>query len=156
MSVSLYGSGNTVIQVQSTTLNTTFSTTAASFTDLTGLTVSITPQSTTSKILIFFTSYMSSSSSSGVTVYNLVRDSTNICPPSNTGLTFSGSFGCYIGFADNIFPFSGSFLDAPVTTSPITYKLQLKTNVGTVYINRRVTADANVTSTITAMEIAYS
>jgi len=43
-----------VIQVQSTTKTNTFSTTSTSFTDVTGLSVSITPISTSSKILVIY------------------------------------------------------------------------------------------------------
>ena len=49
MSVSLYGSGNTVIQVVSANYNTSTSTTSTSYVT-TGLSATITPQSTTSKI----------------------------------------------------------------------------------------------------------
>ena len=155
MSITFNGSGQSVLQVVSTTLNTTFSTTSTTFTDLTGLSATITPQSTTSKILIFVTSYQSNSSTSGLTVYNLVRGSTNICQPS-TAPAFAGSAACYIASADNIFPFSISFLDSPSTTSATTYKVQLKSNAGTVYINQRQTADTALTSTITLIEISGS
>ena len=142
-----------VLQVVSTTLNTTFSTASTSFTDLTGLSVTITPKSASNKILIFVTSYQSNSTTGGLTTYNLVRNSTNICQPSTTP-TFAGTAACYTSAADNIFPFSISYLDSPSTTSATTYKVQMKSNAGTVYINQRVTADTALTSTITIMEIA--
>jgi hypothetical protein len=156
MAVTIYGSGQVPVQVVSTTLNTPFSTASTSFTDLTGLSATITPKSASNKILILVTSYQSNSSTSGLTVYNLVRGSTNICTPSNTGLTFSASAGCYIASADNIFPFSISYVDSPATTSATTYKVQIKGNAGTAYINQRVTADTALTSTITLMELAYA
>ena len=142
-----------VLQVVSTTKNDTFSMTGG-FTDITGLTATITPTSSSSKIMVWVTSFQSNSSTSGLTTYNLVRNSTNICQPSNTGLSFSGTAVCYTSFADNVFPFSFTFLDSPATTSATTYKVQMKSNTGTVYINRRDTADTAVTSTITVMEIA--
>ena len=46
------GSSGGIIQVRSVTKTDTFQTSSASFTDITGLSVSITPQSTSSKILI--------------------------------------------------------------------------------------------------------
>ena len=155
MSITFNGSGQSVLQVVSTTLNTTFSTTSTTFTDLTGLSATITPQSTTSKILIFVTSYQSNSSTSGLTTYNLVRGSTNICQPS-TAPSFAGSAVCYIAIVDNIFPFSISYLDSPTTTSATTYKVQIKCNAGTAYINQRTSGDVAVTSTITLMEISGS
>jgi hypothetical protein len=155
MAVTIYGSGQVPVQIVSTTLNTPFSTASTSFTDLTGLSATITPRSASNKIMIFVTSYQSTSSTSGLTTYNLVRGATNICQPSTTP-TFAGSAICYIAAADNIFPFSISFLDSPATTSATTYKVQLKSNTGTVYINQRQTADCAITSTITLMELAYA
>jgi hypothetical protein len=49
---------------------------------------------------------------------------------------------------------SFNFLDSPATTSATTYKIQVKTNSGTVYLNRRLSTDTASTSTITVMEIA--
>ena len=143
-----------VLQVVSNTKTNFFTTTSTSFVDVTGLSLSITPTSATSKILLIVTSYQSSSSTSGLTVYNLVRNSTNIATPANTGLSFSASAGNYTGASDNIFPFTISFLDSPATTSATTYKVQVKTNTGTLYINTRVSLDSAFTTTITAMEIA--
>ena len=51
-------------------------------------------------------------------------------------------------------PTSFTFLDSPETTSATTYKLQMRTNAGTVTINRRNSTDAAFTSTFTLMEIA--
>jgi hypothetical protein len=146
-------SAGQVLQVVSTTLNTIFSTTSTTFTDLTGLSATITPKFSTSKIMVLVTSNQTNSSTGGLTTYNLVRGSTNICQPATTP-AFAGSMGNYISIVDNIFPFSISFLDSPATTSATTYKVQLKANAGTVYINTRSSGDSAFTSTITLMEIA--
>jgi hypothetical protein len=153
MSITLSGSDNAVYQVISTTKTDTFSTTSTTFTDLTGLSVSITPKFSTSKILILVTSFMSTNSASGLTVFNLIRNSTNISQPATTP-SFNGTAGCYIAISDNVFPFSISYLDSPATTSATTYKVQIRTNTGTAYINRRDGTDCAFTSTITVMEIA--
>jgi hypothetical protein len=142
-----------VLQVVSTTKTDGFSMTGGTFIDITGLAVTITPSSTSSKVMVIVTSYQSNSGTSGLTTYNLVRGSTNICQPS-TNPSFAGSAICYINGGDQIFPFSISHLDSPSTTSATTYKVQMKSNTGTVYINRRDTTDSAVTSTITVMEIA--
>ena len=47
------GGGGGIIQVQSTTLSTPFTSTSTSYADITGLSVSITPKFSTSKILCF-------------------------------------------------------------------------------------------------------
>ena len=49
------GASGGIIQVKSTTKTDTFSTTSSSYTDITGLSVSITPTRSDSKILIFVT-----------------------------------------------------------------------------------------------------
>ena len=48
-------SSGSIIQVVSTTKTDTFSTSSSSFTDITGLSVSITPASSSNKILILLT-----------------------------------------------------------------------------------------------------
>ena len=142
-----------ILQVVSTTKTDTFSTTSGTFTDVTGLTAAITPTSATSKVFIIVNFSTSNSGTSSLNVFNLVRDSTNISQPATTP-TYNGSFGNYHAVADNIMPTSFTFLDSPETTSATTYKLQMRTNAGTVTINRRNSTDAAFTSTFTLMEIA--
>jgi len=142
-----------VLQVVSTNKNDTFSTTSTSFTDVTGLSVSITPTLTTSKILVFVNTNYSPSGSSTLATYNLVRDSTNIAQPA-TAPTYTGSFVAYTNAADTVLTPSFNFLDSPATTSSTTYKIQVKINTGTLYTNRRLSVDTASTSTITVMEIA--
>ena len=142
-----------VLQVVSVTKTDTFSTSSITFVDLTGLSATITPTSASNRILILVTSNQTNSSTSGLTTYNLVRGSTNICQPATTP-AFAGSMGNYVGIVDNVLPFSITFLDSPSTTSATTYKVQLKSNAGTVGINSRNSGDGAFTSTITLMEIA--
>ena len=146
-------SSGKVLQVVSIPKTDTFSTDSTSFTDITGLAATITPTSATSEIFIIVNFSTSNSGTSSLNVFNLVRDSTNISQPATTP-TYNGSFGNYHAVADNIMPTSFTFLDDPETTSATTYKLQMRTNAGTVTINRRNSADAAFTSTITLMEIA--
>ncbi len=141
-----------VLQVVSTTKTDTFSMTGG-FTDITGLTATITPTSATSKIFIIVNLAVSSSAGAGLNAFNLVRNSTNISQPATTP-TFAGTFCAYLDLGDNILPLAINFLDSPATTSATTYKLQMKTNTGTQYVNRRSSTDSAFTSTITVMEIA--
>jgi len=143
----------TVLQVLSTTKTDTFSSTSTSFTDITGLSVSITPSSASNKIFIVVTSNYSTNTNGNPIKFNINRDSTAICQPS-TSPTFSGTIVPYqTGTNDMQIPWSVSFLDSPATTSATTYKIQ-GAGGNTWYVNRRATADFNVTSTITVMEIA--
>lgn len=148
-------SSGKVLQVVSTTKNDTFTTTSTTFTDLTGLSASITPTSTTSKILVFVDTNYGSSGTSGISVFNLLRNSTNISQPA-TSLTWSGTANIYLNVGDSCAPLGFHFLDSPATTSSTTYKVQVKINTGnTLYVNRRgPSSDTSSTSTITVMEIA--
>jgi len=144
-----------VLQVVSTTKTDTFSTTSTSFVDVTGLTVSITPTSSTSKILIFAT-VPTGHASSRVARVNLVRNSTTICQPATVN-SFGATKHGYVGSGDTTVGADFHYLDSPATTSSTTYKIQCCTNVGdnAMYIgNRTPSLDMNVPSTITVMEIA--
>jgi len=142
-----------VLQVVSTTKTDIFSTASTSFVDVTGFTVSITPSSSSSKILIFATWSQSQSSTGGLTVYNLLRDSTNLSQPSTTP-AFNGTMNAYQTVAAGCLPVSLSFLDSPSTTSATIYKIQTRINAGTLYFNGRSPGDSASTATITVMEIA--
>jgi hypothetical protein len=148
-----------VIQVVSATKTDTFSTPSVSFVDITGLSVSITPTSTSSKILIIF-SLPASSSSSAAWYCNLVRNSTNIVVGDAAGSRVQTTVSSYIAPTSQSFSMSFQYLDSPSATSATTYKLQLRAQSGfTAYVNRSATdTDNNVyqrtTSTITVMEIA--
>ena len=143
-------------QVVSTTKTDEFSTSSTSVTDITGLSVSITPSSTSSKILILVDGNVSDNNTTYAGAMKLFRDSTEICKGTN------GSAN-NIGF-DNVRRNSGSdeskkfsinFLDSPSTTSSTTYKISIKLNQSnTFYINRTGSSNENsLVSTITAMQI---
>jgi hypothetical protein len=144
----------TVLQVQQTVLNTTTSTTSASVVDVSGFSVSITPKSTSSKVLVTVNLTVGFGSADD-TYFNLVRGSTTIAIGSG-GTNNNSAFR-----RGNIISDTGMdtvtivFLDSPATTSATTYKMQYGTRVGTLYVNRRGSDTAFVTSsTITVQEIA--
>lgn len=140
-----------VLQVVSTTKTDTFSTASTTFVDLTGLSVSITPTSNTSKILVFVSGVVGFGAGQ-INMFNLLRDSTNLSQPS-TSPSFTAT-NITLNNTDYISALTILFLDSPSTTSATTYKIQTRTNTGTLYLNRRNTADSAATSTITVMEIA--
>lgn len=145
------GAGS-VLQVVSVTKTNTFSSASTSFVDVTGLTVSITPKFSTSKILVLCTIPVSHGSSA-VARTNLVRNGTNICQPlSASGLGSSKT--AYYGPSDLGVAADLHFLDSPTTTSSVTYKIQMSTNGGTFYVGQRQSGDMDMPSTITVMEIA--
>ena len=149
----LLPSGST-LQVVQTVKTDTFTTTSTSFVDITGMSVTITPSSATSKVLIL-ANFVYSRGGSGVTRFrlNLVRDSTNIAQP-----TVGTSIGTLQSNADD----SGtnnqagiSFIDSPGTASPVTYKLQVAVNSNTFTFNQEgITSTSVSISTISAIEVA--
>ena len=153
-----------VVQVVSTTKTDTWSGTpgAGVFSDITGLSVAITPTSATSKILVTFSTNVSASAVS-TTGVRLVRDSTPISVGDAAGsrpLATTGGAGNE-GANWNGDVLASSFLDSPSTTSSITYKLQITGNASAVqYVNRKardantISDDYRMTSHITVMEIA--
>jgi hypothetical protein len=145
----------TVLQVQSTTVTAATYTTSSSYVDISGLSVSITPKATSSKIYVSV-SFMVSGNGTDDTYYNIVRNSTAI----GQGTGASNNQSLYLRLTDALLPESASieFLDSPSTTSATTYKMQWRTRVGTLFINNRAYETsgfvASGISTITAMEIA--
>jgi len=148
-----------VIQVVSTSKTDTFTSTSTSYVDITGLSVSITPKSATSKILVIVQVSGSMDTSVASLFFRMMRDSTAI----NIGDAASTRIRATFGFSNTIQAESvvgnASFLDSPATTSATTYKLQaMNTAAGTFYINRSkldsdITSISRTSSSITVMEV---
>jgi len=164
MAVTLRGSGQTPIQIVSTTKTDTFTTTSTTFTDITGLSVTITPSNSSNRILVICdTTITAGGGAGGFYGVRLMRDSTAIDIGDAAGSRVQSSYGARTNSDDNVTK-TGAFivLDAPATTSAITYKLQaIVYSGGTIYINRQLTdTDSNgygrFASTITVMELAYA
>ena len=159
-----------ILQVVSATKSNTFSTSLApgNFSDVTGLEATITPTSTSSKILVL-ASFVGASNGGGIqgsSAFRFMRDSTAIgigdADGSRSRIT---SRAIVISANDTqMSNINGNFLDSPNTVSPVTYKIQIANvletgSTVTVYVNRN---DSNGTSasngrtisTITLMEVA--
>ena len=143
-----------VLQVQSGFFNGTTAIAASSFTD-TGITVSITPKFSTSKILVLATVQCSGPSNIYFRV-NLVRNSTTLAQPSYTGNnpSTSNAYAGDLSINSEVYNVSVNYLDSPATTSATTYKIQGQVGAGTGYINTRADSVGNQISNITVMEIA--
>ena len=162
------GMGGKVLQVLQTVKTDTWSTASGTLTDVTGLSVSITPLSASSKILIMTTVWASSTYYVGHLA--LVRNSTEIAKAdaaSNRPLSFLdfGDDATVQNSHGKIQCLTGQYLDSPSTTSATTYKIQGarrydNVNSPTLYVNRSTsdrdtnTYDHRKVSTITVMEIA--
>ena len=154
-----------MLQVVSTIKPDTFSSTSqTTFTDITGLSVSITPTSSSSQVLVMVSVGGASMDVGGAEAFRLVRGSTAIGVGTASGSRQATSWRDYLGSTDGNVAQGGycfTFLDSPATTSSTTYKLQMIVQGGTGYINRSPSdTDVNASygtrpaSTITVMEIA--
>jgi len=138
----------------------TSSTNSTSFID-TGVSVTITPKTSTSKILISYS--VNAGVNNGHGYLRLVRDGTPIAIGDAAGSRYQCTHAPR-GDTHNqdIIPCSMEFLDVPATTSAVTYKIQMAVAVSVyyIYINRNHSnADSvysgRTASTITAKEIGY-
>jgi hypothetical protein len=115
----------------------------------TGLSASITPKFSTSKILVLVTqngcTKVTGTTSSGVTL-NLVRNSTTILDKAAYAVGYNAASTFFIG------TISFQYLDSPATTSATTYKTQFLNNTNSTGV--RVQQDGNTPSTITLIEVA--
>ena len=151
-------------QVVSTTKTDTFSTTSSSFTDITGLSATITPSSTSSKILIALNvSIGATASNYHGNCLRLLRGSTAINIGDTAGSRTRATFGAnnYSDYTPTATP-SCTFLDSPSTTSATTYKVQgisVQSSPAELHINKWGNNDSDsnlrqrLTSTITLMEV---
>jgi len=106
---------------------------------------SITPSSTSSKILVLVNTVMYNTQAGTEAAYTIYRDSTNLG-------TADGLSGAYTGVStDLIAPLSMHILDSPSSTSSLTYAVYIKRTqtTGNAQINLR-----GVKQSITLLEIA--
>jgi hypothetical protein len=149
-----------VLQVVSTTKSDTFTSSSTSFADITGLSVSITPQEATSKVLVLVQLNASNDVGVNYAQVQLVRGSTAIDIGDTAGSRTRASGFVWAFDQTLVDVVTLSFLDSPATTSATTYKVQLRnTAAGTSYVNRsKLDSDtavfARLASTITVMEIS--
>ena len=151
----------TILQVVSTTLTGTFATSSTSFTDLTGLSVPITPSSVNNKILVIVSmNGVEVGNTSNIAFFNIVRGSTPIAIGGSAGSRTISSMSLRgaTGDASAGISLSNHYLDSPSSVSEITYKMQAKLDGNTLYVNRCATdgdgaAYNRTASTITVMEV---
>lgn len=152
---------------QSTTLTTatqTTITTGGTFYDVSGLSVSITPSTTTSKVLVIGHISLTTASNTFAGA-RIVRGSTAVGSATSVSSRAALHVGAYYGSAvmsdsGGVYPFPFQFLDTPSSSASLTYKLQVTSNAnGTVVSVNRSSTDGDsssyirATSTITVVEV---
>ena len=158
--------GGGIIQVKQTVKTDTFSTLNETFTDVTGLSVSITPKFSTSKIMVSY----SGCGGSGTNRVGHIRLARVIGGTTTTDIFIGDQSGASQAQASSSFvqtntyfvsAFSGTFIDSPSTTSAVTYKLQLaagdqdyQVHVGRSHDNNNEFSRSTTPSQITVMEIS--
>jgi len=162
------GTGGKILQVVQTFFTDVFSVTtpADTFVDITGFTLNITPSSSSNKVLVMVqVGRAGASPTAGRQIpFRLMRDSTAIAVGPSAGLRMLASFS--VSSTDNAYNNSGgmNYLDSPNTTSQITYKLQMSTQVvseaavinaaGNPNTDSVDTPWSRAVSTLIAMEVA--
>ena len=158
-----YRGTGSVLQVVQTVKTSVFTTTSLSPTDVTGMSVSITPTSASNKILVmFYVGLVGNTTSGQGTELWLLRDSTQLNTGDTDGVRTRVTAAQVNGGANyDSTPVAITFLDSPSTTSATTYKIQLATqDAGTAVFNRRGDDASSSASyqrsgaSIIAMEIA--
>jgi hypothetical protein len=134
-------SGGKILQVQHMSTSTAVSyNTNTSFVD-TGITDSITPSATSSKILIVASIQFTNSSTSDAITWKALRDSTSLGEQQDfsAGTSHLASVYAY------------AYVDSPSSTSAITYKFQFRRTGGSGYIY--VNTSGTSTSSMALLEI---
>ena len=154
-----------ILQVVQVVKSDVFAVASTSYVDVTGLSASITPSSSSNKVLVLCDVKLGHNVDydphfqivrNGTAVY--LGDANGARPRASgvfTTYAGSGTYGYSIGSA------VAQYLDSPSSTSPVTYKIQVATySTNTVYVNRSsrfqagTTYDSLVPSSITLMEIS--
>ena len=148
-----------VLQVVSAAKTDTFTTTSTSNVDMTGMTVTLTPRSTDSKVLVFGNIMGANTGNGHLWFAQLVRvisggATTNIAINTQSGVTVQATISA-LSYEDYELQSNGfNFLDSPSTTSAITYHIEVSCGANTAVFNRRADdSSSGGISGITAMEI---
>ena len=146
------GIGTNVVNANKTT---SFTTTSATYTS-SGLEVTITPSSATSKIYVVATLSLGYSSATAGRIFPaaLFRDATEIGSGTD-GFHYIESSG--VNITNKLYACSINLLDSPATTSAITYSIRLLAPSGdTIAMNRPgIGTTSNLASSqLTAIEVA--
>jgi hypothetical protein len=147
------------VQVVSVAKTDAFSTASTSFTPVTGLSASITPTSTSSKIYVAVTMTGLANYAAFANYLRIMRDTTAIAVGDTAGSRTRSTFQMGQQTADHTSSAAMNYLDSPSTTSSVTYSVEIRVSGSTGYVNRGIVdtdnaAWARTVSSINLMEIA--
>ena len=139
------GDGGGIIQIKINQKTARFATTSTSYTDVTGFDCSITPTSSSNKILVITSANFGAGADGQNNYARILRGSTNL---------FTNDQSIRMANAYHVNTYVSIILDSPNTTSATTYKYQVKAESNEVFLNR---GGSNVTrgqSTIMLLELS--
>ena len=158
--LSFAGTGK-ILQVVQTVKLDTFSTTSTTNVDVTGLSVAITPASSSNKVLVTVSIGLSGNQSTNYTYAILKRGNTQIGEANEASNRIRPTLVAINENEGETAHRTFTFLDSPNTTSATTYKIQIRcSSAGNAHVNRshrdldQTGIDARTSSTITVMEVA--
>ena len=157
------GTGGKVLQVVHVNKVDAYAASAVSWQDITGMSASITPSSTSSKILLTCVVQVGGTNTWGGSHFRMKRDSTVLTVGTQSGHQVNAHIGGLTGYSGhNLDSKTIIEYDSPNTTSSVTYQLQgypeQDGGSGAVYVNTMNQPSTNYTSngvsSIVLMEIA--
>lgn len=156
------GNVGKVLQVVHINLKDPFVSSAVAWTDITGLTATITPSSTSSKILLTSVIQVGGANPWGGSHYRVTRNGTVLSVGTETGHQVNAHIGGLMyNSAHSLYSKNIVEYDSPNTTSPVTYKIQgypeQDGGGGYIYVNtmakKSTVYTSNGVSTLVLMEI---
>lgn len=135
-----------ILQVVSATRSTLFTSSSTSYVDVTTMTATITPSSTSSKILVWFTSAGIGANGTADVLGRFMRDSTSICETAFVSGVITASNESR---SPTVF-----YLDSPASTSAIVYKLQARTTNNAFSVGGRYDGLYTGVSSFMVMEVS--
>jgi len=151
-----------VFQTVSTLKSDNFSTSSTTFVDVTGLSATLTPSSTSNKVLVIVSLPLQNNTAGGSSRGAILRGSTQVGGGTAVGSRGSATFRVRIpDTGAGVGPVTFTFLDSPATTSATTYKVQVaaeSTTSALVGVSAGRDSDAGtdprLASSITLIEVA--
>tara|TARA_B100001093_G_scaffold32182_1_gene27974 strand:- start:457 stop:930 length:474 start_codon:yes stop_codon:yes gene_type:complete len=140
----LSGASGGIIQMKTTVKTNKFETSSTSFTDVTGLNVSITPQTSSNRILFISAVNFGTGGADQHNKYRVLRGST-VITTTDQSIRFNET--------NSVYSFTTILLDSPSTTSSTTYKIQVKAESNEVFVNRNGSNNDYGESSIIVMEV---
>ena len=156
--LNLLRGGFRILTVNSITKTDTFSTSSTSFVDVTGLSLTITPQANTSKFILV--AQISAGANQDKVWFKFAGGNTSADVGDTAGSRIRVGLEITAAAAANAASGVMLFLDSPATSSAVTYKVQMASySGGTMYVNRSFTDTDNAnfarsTSTLTLLEVS--